>query len=71
MPKDAPSVIKIDAGGISLTVRLESGKEELELGARALGEIESEIRRPEVALHFVMVGRLRYRKDDLLMEACA
>jgi hypothetical protein len=94
MPKDAPSMIHIDAGGISLTVRfqitglwqiparraldlksesllpfvplMQGGEEELEQGARALGEIKDEIRRREVALHFVMVGSLRYRRDDLL-----
>ena len=94
MPKDAPTMINIDAGGISLTVRfriiglwqiparralglksesllplvplMQGGEEELEQGARALGEIKDEIRRREVALHFVMVGSLRYRRDDLL-----
>lgn len=94
MPKDAPTIINIDAGGISLTVRfriiglwqiparralelksesllplvplMQGGEEELEQGARALGEIKDEIRRREVALHFVMVGSLRYRRDDLL-----
>jgi len=94
MPKDAPTSISIEAGGISLTVRfqiaslwriparralemksesllpfvplMQGGEEELEQGARALGEIEDEIRRREVALHFVLVGSLRYRRDDLL-----
>jgi len=94
MPKDAPTSINIEAGGISLTVRfqiaclwrisarralemksesllpfvplMQGGEEELEQGARALGEIGDEIRRREVALHFVLVGSLRYRRDDLL-----
>jgi predicted transposase YdaD len=42
------------------------GRGEMEEGARRLGDVEDERRRREMALHFVMLGGLRYNRLDLL-----
>jgi hypothetical protein len=38
---------------------------ELEQGARALGAVADEVRQRELALHFVVLGGLRYNRDEI------
>lgn len=45
---------------------MKGGQEELEMIARALGQVTDEPLRQRLSLHFVMVGSLRYNRDDLL-----
>ncbi len=45
---------------------MKGGAEELGQGLQALGQVEDEVRRRELALHFVMLGGLRYKRIDLL-----
>lgn len=45
---------------------MKGGREELEDAARAIGRIEDEKRKQEIALHFVTLGGLRYNRDELL-----
>ena len=41
------------------------GEAELEQAARALGQVADDMRKRQLALHFVVVGGLRYNKDYL------
>jgi predicted transposase YdaD len=44
---------------------MRGGEEELRRSAEALQAVTDEVRRRELALHFVMVGSLRYAREDL------
>jgi predicted transposase YdaD len=44
---------------------MRGGEEELRRSAEALQAVADEVRRRELALHFVMVGSLRYPREDL------
>ncbi|HWQ34788.1 MAG TPA: hypothetical protein VNQ79_18205 [Blastocatellia bacterium] len=44
---------------------MRGGLAELEKGAQALRQVESETRRRELALHFVMLGGLRYNREQI------
>ncbi len=45
---------------------MKGGETELEQSALALGQLTDEIRRQELALHFLMLGSLRYNRQDVL-----
>jgi predicted transposase YdaD len=44
---------------------MRGSREELERGARALGAVADEARRRELALHFLVLGGLRYNRDEI------
>jgi predicted transposase YdaD len=44
---------------------MQGGRTELESGARALGGVADEARQRELALHFVVLGGLRYNREEL------
>jgi predicted transposase YdaD len=45
---------------------MRGGTAELEKGARGLGQVADETRRQELSLHFLMLGGLRYNREELL-----
>lgn len=45
---------------------MSGGLEEMEQSAMAINQIDNPTRRQELALHFVMLGGLRYNQEDLL-----
>ena len=45
---------------------MRGGREELEVGAQRLWEVADERERRELSLHFLLLGGLRYNKEDLL-----
>ena len=45
---------------------MRGGAAELEAGARALGEVADEGQRRELSLHFLLLGGLRYNREDIL-----
>jgi hypothetical protein len=45
---------------------MRGGREELEISAQRLAQVEDEGRRSEMGLHFLMLGGLRYNRVDLL-----
>ncbi len=45
---------------------MSGGREELEISAQRLAQVENESRRSEMGMHFLMLGGLRYNRVDLL-----
>ncbi len=94
LPERPPTVGRIDAGDVRITVRyrnvrlsqisaarvlelkrnnllpfvplMQGGEEELEAGARMLGQIENEQDQLKLGLGFLTLGGLRYNPEDLL-----
>lgn len=64
MPHDAPTAGR--ASLLSFAPLMKGGQEKLEMIARALGQVADEPLRQRLSLHFVMVGSLRYNRDNLL-----
>jgi predicted transposase YdaD len=45
---------------------MRGGQAELEVGAQRLGAVSDERRQQELSLHFLVLGGLRYNREDLL-----
>ena len=63
----AASALKLQRASLLPFVPLmQGGAAELEAGARALGEVADEGQRRELSLHFLLLGGLRYNREDIL-----